>query len=162
VNSLLHLEMESCANRVLECDENAVPNGNLRWIHNTPLDFTQKKPMLSDFDYDHFLVVPQGEFDAKEMKELVVLYVKEGNEGVDAMKLIVKSNQPGFQLYSGNFLDGKFIKHQGICIEPSLYLNTPNVLYEQEDERDRIESTVLGKDQVLVQKTSYTFIGQHL
>ena len=51
------------------------------------------------------------------------------------IKLEVYTNEPGIQVYSGNFLDGKAIgkkgiaynQHAGICLETQKYPNSPNV-----------------------------------
>ena len=51
------------------------------------------------------------------------------------IKLEVYTNEPGIQVYSGNFLDGKAVgkkgiaynQHAGICLETQKYPNSPNV-----------------------------------
>jgi aldose 1-epimerase len=45
--------------------------------------------------------------------------------------MVVKTTQPGVQLYTGNFLDGTaatggFKKHEGFCLETQHYPDTPN------------------------------------
>jgi aldose 1-epimerase len=51
------------------------------------------------------------------------------------IKLEVYTNEPGIQVYSGNFLDGSatgkkgivYNQHAGICLETQKYPNSPNV-----------------------------------
>lgn len=54
---------------------------------------------------------------------------------VTGIKLDVYTNEPGIQVYSGNFLDGSakgkggivYNQHAGICLETQKYPNSPNV-----------------------------------
>lgn len=110
---------------ITESDENLLPTGNIISVINTPLDFTEYKIIeeaLNATDdiniknangLDHNYVVE----DNGLIKELVNL------EG-DNLILTVYSDQPGVQVYTGNFLDeeGKegayYNSYDAVAIEP--------------------------------------------
>ena len=67
------------------------------------------------------------------------------------IRLIVKTTQPGFQLYSGNFLadssHGKFNNHQGFCIETQAYPDAIN--------QPGFSSPILRAEEVYEEKTIF-------
>src|SRR5690625_7211946 len=72
-------------------------------------------------------------------------------------KLTVLSSEPGFQFYTGNFLDGSFTspegvpyqKHAGFCIEPQHFPDSPN--------KESFPSVILRPGEEYRSKTVYRF-----
>jgi aldose 1-epimerase len=115
-------------------DSVMIPTGELRPVAGTPFDFTSPhtigerigenyEQLVLGRGYDHNFIL-----DNKEEVD-VTLY-----EPVSGRMLEVITDQPGMQLYTGNFLDGTKIGHGGIpfkfrtgmCLESGHYPDSPN------------------------------------
>jgi aldose 1-epimerase len=111
-------------------NENMIPTGQTASVIGTPLDFT-KPTNIGDRihqleqtrGYDHCFVVggPVGKL------RLAATVVHSGS----GRTMIVRTTQPGIQLYTGNFLDGTpatggFKQHEAYCLETQHYPDTPN------------------------------------
>jgi len=115
-------------------DSVMIPTGEIRPVAGTPLDFNTphtigerigekyEQLVLGD-GYDHNYVL-----DNKEDVDVTVY------EPVSGRVLEVITDQPGMQLYTGNFLTGKQIGHggkpfnyrSGLCLESGHYPDSPN------------------------------------
>ena len=92
------------------------------------MDFTETNTIGARIDevqggYDHCYVV-NGETEVPRP----VAQVRDPQTG---RVMRIYSDQPGVQLYSGNFLNGEannggFTKHQGFCLETQLFPDSPN------------------------------------
>ena len=118
-------------------DSTLMTTGEILPVAGTPLDFTASKrigqDIGSDFDqivygrgYDHnFVLDTRGDDTAVAVE----CYCPES--GID---LKVYTNEPGMQVYSGNFLDGTvtgkkgvaYPKRSAICFESQKYPDSPN------------------------------------
>lgn len=122
----------------LPVDAGSIPTGEIRKVAGTPFDFRQAKPMgrdirsndaqlLNGHGYDHNWVISKDEAPALRMVARV-------EDPASGRVLTLKSNKPGLQFYSGNFLDGTTVGTGGhvyrqgdaFVLEPQLYPDTPN------------------------------------
>lgn len=114
-------------------DADSIPTGELADVAGTPFDFRTEKPIGSDLlrvgdeprGYDHNFVV-RG--DPGALRD--VARVHEPSSG---RVMTVRSNQPGVQLYTGNFLDGndpaqpagkggaRYARHGALCLETQCF-----------------------------------------
>jgi aldose 1-epimerase len=119
-----------------------VPRGEIEPVRNTPFDFTQPKKIGKDLQaagakpvgYDHNFVVRQaGPGPGDPFNALrPVARLEEPRSG---RVLEVSADQPGVQLYSGNFLDGsiagkggvRYVQHAALCLESQAFPNAVNV-----------------------------------
>lgn len=120
-------------------DQTLIPTGIFRPVAGTPLDF-RKPTRIGDHirdASDDQIVVGQG-YDEN------YVIARTGSAGprlnarvedpLSGRVLEVLSNQPGVQLYTGNFLDGTAIgkshlayrQGDGIALEPQVFPDTPN------------------------------------
>lgn len=129
------------SNQTTPVNANMIPTGEIRDIEpGTPFDFLTNGlkrigDQINDDDeqlnfaggYDHnWIIVPQEDED---LPIACVLYNKESG-----IALIEKTDLPGIQVYTGNFLEGKFAgkkgivynKRAGICLETQTYPDGPN------------------------------------
>ena len=125
------------ANSFTPVDETLIPTGEIKLVSNTPFDFTAPtkigKRINHDNDqlkfgngYDHNFVLNNS--NSKEILAARVIEKKSGRI------LEVYTNEPGMQLYGGNFLDGKTIGKQSkaynyrsaFCLETQHFPNSPN------------------------------------
>lgn len=115
-----------------------IPTGEIASVIGTPLDFTQPKAIGAEINATDFEQVALGNgYDHNWILDTV------GNEQavaaslvspVTGIKLDVYTNEPGIQVYTGNFLDGTVTGKNGIvynqraaiCLETQHYPDTPH------------------------------------
>jgi len=126
------------ADRYTPVDRTYMTTGAIDSVNNTPMDFRTTKPIGQDIDkfdfqqlkfgngYDHNWVLNTA-------GDLTKLAAKVSSP-VTGIGLEVYTNEPGIQVYSGNFLDGKvtgkkgivYKKRSGVCLETQHYPDSPN------------------------------------
>jgi len=125
------------AGRFTPVDKDLIPTGILQPVQGTPFDFKKATPIgarIAQNDpqlkfangYDHNWIA-----DKPPGKLAVVAKVEDPKSG---RVLEVLSTEPGFQFYTGNFLDGTLTGKGGkpypfrgaFCIEPQHYPDSPN------------------------------------
>ena len=118
-------------------DDTYMTTGEIVPTEGTPFDFSQMHLVGERIDaddeqirngngYDHNWVLDSAG-DINQMA--AVLYCPE-----TGISLFVYTDEPGIQVYSGNFLDGTvtgkkgivYLKRHGICLETQHYPDTPN------------------------------------
>jgi len=138
-------------------DSVMIPTGEIRPVAGTPFDFNTPhkigERIGDNYDqlilgkgYDHNYIL-----DNKEEVDVTVY------EPVSGRMLEVITDQPGMQLYTGNFLDGTKIGHggkafnyrSGMCLESGHYPDSPN--------HPEFPSTVLNPGETLKSTTIYRF-----
>jgi len=142
----------------LPTDDGLIPTGDIAAVYRTPLEFRGKSigqdiAKITDpkynGGYDHCYVLPAHQKNV--LVECAFVY-----EPVSGRSMRVYTTEPGFQLYTGNFLDGtipcgtyRYGKQSAFCIEAQHYPDSPN--------RPEFPSTLLKPGEVYRQKTVYRF-----
>ena len=119
-------------------DETYMTTGEIIPVKDTPLDFTTPKVLGQDIDKFEFEQMKFGNgYDHNWVLN------SKGDVNVLAAKLLspttgifveVYTNEPGIQVYSGNFLDGTakgkkgiaYAQRTGFCLETQKYPDSPN------------------------------------
>lgn len=125
------------ADKFTPIDSGLIPTGEFKAVDGTPFDF--RKPVaigarINDDDeqlrfgngYDHNWVIRK--------KPGTLAVAASVYESVSGRVMEVLTTEPGFQFYTGNFLDGKNIGkggrayqfRSGFCVEPQHYPDSPN------------------------------------
>lgn len=118
-------------------DTTYMPTGEIRPVAGTPMDFTTAKEIGRDIaaddeqlrganGYDHNWVL-----DTEGSTDAVAARLESPATGI---VLEVLTNEPGLQVYTGNFLDGSMTGKDGkpmesraaICLETQKFPDTPN------------------------------------
>ncbi|MEO0293499.1 MAG: aldose epimerase family protein [candidate division WOR-3 bacterium] len=115
-------------------DEGLIPTGEIKSVVGTPLDFTKPELIGSRIDqleekfhggYDHNFVITKSEDSLSLVCKVI--------EPESGRVMEIYTTKPGFQFYTGNFLNGLkgkggkiYNKHYGFCIEPQYYPDSPN------------------------------------
>ena len=123
-------------------DDTYMTTGDTAWVKGTPMDFMEPTPVgknVNNFDYkpiknangfDHNWCLASYKDGKGNDKQLAAsLFCP-----TTGIRLEVYTNEPGIQVYSGNFLDGTlkgkkgivYQKHAGICLETQKYPDSPN------------------------------------
>ena len=126
------------ASQYTPVDATYMTTGEILPVEGTPMDFREAHPVgdrIDDFDfeqlkngngYDHNWVLDTG-----GSLEAVAAELYCPQTGID---LKVYTDEPGIQVYSGNFLDGSvtgkggtvYQQRSGICLETQHYPDSPN------------------------------------
>jgi aldose 1-epimerase len=135
-------------------NENDIPTGELTSVYDTPLDFLRPRKIgerISEVDgkgYDHNFVINGHEGDLNIAARLI--------DDSTGRSLEFYTTEPGFQMYTGNYLDGslgrgevKFPENFGVCFEAQKFPNSPNI--------EHFPSTVLKPGETYKQTTLYKF-----
>jgi Galactose mutarotase and related enzymes len=131
-STILGHQLKLHADQYLELDEDGIVNGKIDSAKNTPFDFTDWKPVGDAALADHpQILIAKGMDhafifggDDKKLKLAAELKDPSGKK-----ELKVYTDMPAFHVYSGNFLEGKFVgkegvaygKNSAICFEPEHY-----------------------------------------
>jgi aldose 1-epimerase len=126
------------ASRFTAVDSSLIPTGDIRFVESTPLDFRNGARLGAVIDDTHEQIrnargldhnlVPDRPEGSRELFHAVRLYEATGGRTMDVL-----TTEPGLQVYSGNFLDGRlgkegarYLHHAGLCLETQHYPNSPN------------------------------------
>ena len=107
---ILSHELQICADRYLPMSAALLPTGEIAPVEGTAFDFRAPRP-IKQGGYDHNFCLNGSELAA-------VVY-----EPSTGRKMELRTNQPGLQLYTGNFLEAPFT---GFCLETQLWPDCPN------------------------------------
>jgi aldose 1-epimerase len=137
-----------------------VPTGEIISVENTPFDLRQPVPVGKAINSDN----EQIKF-GKGYDHNFVLSKKQGESGIAVRLADLKSkrildlftDQPGIQIYTGNYLDGTitgrsgkpYNYRSGIAMEPQKYPDTPN--------HENFPSSVLEPGNVYRHNIKYVF-----
>jgi aldose 1-epimerase len=148
------------ADRYTPVNEQLIPTGELALVDGTPFDFRrltaigarinqiQAKPV----GYDHNFVLNSGGNSLALAARVI--------EPVSGRGIEVRTTEPGMQLYTSNFLDGKlagvggvrYHQHCAMCLETQHFPNSPNI--------PAFPSTVLRPGEVYRSTTIYQLTQQ--
>ena len=110
------------ADSITPVNENAIPTGAFEHVAGTAFDFREPKPVGS-YEYDHNFVL-------KTTSDDYAARVYAPNSGI---VMTVRTNSPGMQFYTGNFLDGSvcgkgvaYQKQSGFCLETQIFPDAIN------------------------------------
>lgn len=134
---ILDHELQLNADKFLPIDSTQIPLGNYQSVVGTPFDFSAPKIIGRDIEikneqlekgngYDHCWIINNLNNDIIKAAEV---YHHESGRVMD-----VYTDQPGIQLYTGNFLDntlqsktgGTYGSRSGFCLETQHFPNAPN------------------------------------
>ena len=157
--SVLDHVLELNADHFTPIDQHSIPTGEIRPVANTPFDFktpqslgkrinSNNEQLALASGYDHNFVI--NEYDGTLT---LAATVEEPSSGTT---MTVYTTEPGFQLYTGNFLDGLsgkcgaiYAPRSALCIETQHFPDSPN-------EPD-FPSTVLEAGETFRSRTEYRF-----
>ncbi|WP_100610099.1 aldose epimerase family protein [Confluentibacter lentus] len=158
--TILDHEITINSDKLVPVDATLIPTGQLTDVTNTPFDFRQAKTIGKDIGvkdeqlkrgggYDHCWVLNNQN---EGMRLAATAY-----DPTSGRLLEIATDEPGIQLYTGNFLDGTLPSKQGgtyahrtgFCLETQHYPDSPN----QKD----FPSVVLSPGENYMSKTTFKF-----
>jgi len=148
------LRIEADAITAVDSPANLIPTGEIVPVAGTPFDFTKphtigERIAKVEGGYDHNFVLRSGAG--------TLAFAARVEEPESGRIMEVWTDQPGIQLYTGNFLDGTVVgkgghaygKHFAFCLETQHFPDSPN--------HPNFPSTVLKPGQAYRTVTEYKF-----
>ncbi len=125
------------ADRYTPIDEISIPTGVLENVEGTPFDFTEPKTIGRDIAEDHIQLKNGNGYDHNFcIKDFdgTLKFAASAIGDKSGIRMDVKTDLPGIQLYTGNFLDGTLIGKGGLpvefrtafCYETQVFPDSPN------------------------------------
>lgn len=142
-------------------DEESIPNGEIRKVEGTPMDFRVAKTVGQDINVEYDQLIWGKGFDHNwilKTKEDEISLVAKMESDVSGIGMEVHTDLPGMQFYTGNFIeDGlagkngvKYVKNSGLCFETQYFPNAINV--------PSFKQPVLKAGEVYKTTTVYKFV----
>ncbi len=157
---ILDHEIAIDADKLVPVDATLIPTGELTDVTNTPFDFRKPKTVGKEIGakddqlkkglgYDHCWVLNNQDKGER--------FAASAYDATSGRLLEVFTDQPGIQLYTGNFLDGTlpmrnggtYAHRTGFCLETQHYPDSPN--------QKNFPSTVLSPGENYKTKTTFKF-----
>lgn len=159
--TILGHQLQVAASRFLPTDTSSIPLGELRPVAGTPFDFRRPAligPRIDDDDeqlrnnkgFDHTFVLDKAPGQ--------LAFAARVSDPGSGRVLELHTTEPGVQLYTGNFLDERFVGRGGqpcvrygaLCLEAQHFPDSPN--------QPRFPSTLLRPGERYAQTTVYRFM----
>jgi aldose 1-epimerase len=158
--NILSDEITIDADKFIPVDANLIPTGTLMDVANTPFDFRKPKVVEKDINVTNDQLKKGGGYDhcwVLNNQEKGYRFVASDYNRTSGRLLEVYSDQPGIQLYTGNFLDGSlpmrnggtYAHRTGLCLETQHYPDSPN--------QKNFPSTLLHPSENYTTKTTFKF-----
>ena len=157
---ILDHEITIDGDKIVPINVDLIPTGKLLDVLNTPFDFRKPKTIVKDINddneqlkigqgYDHCWVLNHQDVGSR--------FAASAYDPTSGRFLEVFTDQPGVQLYTGNFLDGTlptrnggtYARRTGFCLETQHFPDSPN----QKD----FPTTVLNPGEIYKTKTTFKF-----
>ena len=155
--TVLGHELTLAADYYTPFDANSIPTGEIALVKGTPMDFSTPQPIGARFaqiptrpvGYDNNFVVNGG---GKDLTFAARVY-----EPTTGRQMQLFTTEPGFQLYTANYLDGSLVgkrgvvyrQHAGFCLETQHYPDSVN--------KPQFPSVILRPGQTYRQTTVHQF-----
>jgi aldose 1-epimerase len=157
--SILPHELRLAASRYLPIDGQGIPTGVLQSVRGTPFDFLTRTPIGARVDaadeqlrnghgYDHCYVVDGWDGSLRTVAEVL--------DPTSGRRMVVRTTEPGVQLYVGTHLGGiagkrgaRYAGRTGFCLEAQRFPDAPH--------RPDFPSARLAPGETYRQTTEYLF-----
>jgi aldose 1-epimerase len=157
--SILDHRLRLHASRFLPIDPHGIPTGPPRSVRGTPFDFLAPAPigqriaaddeqLRHGVGYDHCFAVDGWDGSLRTIAEVI--------EPASGRRMVVRSTEPGVQLYVGTHLGGiagkrgaRYDGRTGFCLEAQRFPDSPN--------RPEFPSARLAPGETYRQTTEYAF-----
>lgn len=138
-------------------DPTLIPTGEIRSVEGTPFDFLTAHTIGERINDDYEQLKLGNGYDHNFVLDNPGGVVAEAYDPVSGRVLHVITDQPGLQLYSGNFLDGTQVGHggkvynfrSGFCFETQHFPDSPN--------HPEFPSVIITPEEPLLTSTIYAF-----
>ena len=148
-NSILNHKLRINSKNYIPINSELLPFGNFQKTIDSPFDFNTAIEIGKQINIEDEQLKKANGFDHCFVLENNSTVAAEISEKVSGRKMIISTDQPGVQLYTGNHLSGKFSLNQGLCLETQHFPDSPN--------NDNFPSTILKVNSEYYSTTCYIF-----
>ncbi len=115
-------QLKLVAQNYTPMNDSGIPTGDIKQVKGTAFDFTKMRllPFGKNGLDDNFLLTPDTAINDD------LLLHGELTSADTKLSLVVSSNYPAMQVYTGQHLPNPFNAFDGICLEPQFCPNSPN------------------------------------
>ena len=158
-NQINNHELILNATQYTPIDSEFIPIGELRYVRDTPFDFTKstiigKQIIHTPSGFDHNFVLDK-EIEHEMYNDLYRAATL--TDPISGRQLQIYTTEPGIQFYTGNFLNGSLTtengqpinKHTALCLETQHFPNSPN--------EPLFPNTILDPGTIFRSSTIYSF-----
>lgn len=157
VGDILDHELTLKASAFTPVDSVMIPTGEIRQVAGTPFDFTTPHTIGERINEDYEQLILGKGYDHNFVLDNIEEVDVEVYDPKTGRVLQVITDQPGMQLYTGNFLNGSQVGYGGIpynyrtgfCLESGHFPDSPN--------KPDFPSTVLNPGETFTSRTIYRF-----
>jgi aldose 1-epimerase len=157
--TILDHELRLAASRFVPIDGQGIPTGGLQPVRGTPFDFLSRTAIGARIDaadeqlrnghgYDHCYAIDGWDGSLRTVAEVV--------EPASGRRMVVRTTEPGVQLYVGTHLGGvagkrgaRYAARTGLCLEAQRFPDSPH--------RPDFPSARLAPGETYRQTTEYLF-----
>lgn len=137
-NNVLDNILYISADTYTPVDSTFMTTGAIDSVKNTPMDFTTPKPIGQDINKYEFIQLKNGNgYDHNWVLNTagdITKLAAKVTSPASGISVEVYTNEPGIQVYTGNFLDGTvrgkkgkiYNQRTGVCLETQHYPDSPN------------------------------------
>ena len=148
-NSILNHTLKINSNSYIPINSEFLPTGLIEKNKNTPFDFTYSREISKEINYINTQLKIANGYDHCFVLDKESDIAAEIFDDISGRKLMISTDQPGIQLYTGNHLFGKFNKNEGLCLETQHFPDSPN--------NSNFPTTKLMANEKFYSKTIYLF-----
>jgi len=148
-HSILNHKLKINSNSYIPINSEFLPTGLIEKNKNTPFDFTYSREINKEINYINTQLKIANGYDHCFVLDKESDIAAEIFDDISGRKLMISTDQPGIQLYTGNHLFGKFNKNEGLCLETQHFPDSPN--------NSNFPTTKLMANEKFYSKTIYLF-----
>ncbi|QDO95558.1 galactose mutarotase [Formosa sediminum] len=140
------------ADAYIPINSDAIPQGNIDTVRNTPFDFRTPKKVGKDINANHDQIEKGGGFDhcwVLNHQNKHIRLAASVHDETSGRYMEVFTDEPGVQFYTANFLDTPYKPRVALCLETQHYPDSPN--------QDAFPSTVLNPEETYTSHTAFKF-----
>jgi len=152
-----HKLLMNAANFTPIPDGKAIPTGEIAPVAGTPLDFTEEKTIGRDINADYDQLVFVNGYDHNFVIDEDAEFVARVTGEESGIVMVMKTDLPGVQLYTGNWIGGQvgkggatYVKQGALCLESQYFPNAAN--------QEGFASPILLAGEVYDTTTVYQFL----
>lgn len=121
INALNH-KLFINADNYLVTDKNHIPTGAIKQVKNTPYNFKERRAIISSMPE----LKGSGYNECYLLNKNLDRPCAGLSDDISGREITLETDMPALLFYSGDFLNGKFPKNNGVCLETQFFPDAPN------------------------------------
>jgi aldose 1-epimerase len=132
------------ADNYLVIGEHHIPTGDIEPVENTPYNFKKQRAIANGSPY-----LAGGYNECYVLNKKADVPCATLSDEITGRQITLETDMPALLFYSGDYLGGKFLKNNGVCLETQYFPDAPN--------HSEFPSTLLKAGEQWESVTRFTF-----